>query len=298
MSNLVQRLLVAAIGIPIVVLIVLLKPFAFLGLLAMLAAVTVHEYYGLSKAKGLRPQVVLGCTATGLVVLTFAQLRLTTILHLPAGSATSLQPIVALLILLFVVVFFVEMFRELPNPFMQISVTISGVIYIGLGLGALFGVREFFYLREAAVRATESGASLPIDAGLFTVVVLASIWICDSGAYFGGRAMGKHLLLPRISPNKTWEGAFWGAITAWGTWFAARAIFPGLSALRPIDCFVFGVIVGVFGQMGDLAESLLKRDAGVKDSSQLLPGHGGMLDRLDSILFVSPLVYLYLQLAM
>ncbi len=297
MSNLVQRLLVAAIGIPIVVLIVLFKPFALLALLAMLAAVTVHEYYGLSKAKGLRPQVVIGCTAAALTVLTFAQLRLTTILHLPAGSATSLQPVVALFILLFVIVFFIEMFRELPNAFMQISVTISGVIYIGLGLGAFFGIREFFYLREAAARATGM-VELPIDPGLFAVIVLASIWICDSGAYFGGRAMGKHLLFPRVSPHKTWEGAFWGAITAWGTWFAARAIFPGLAALRPIDCFVFGVIVGVFGQMGDLAESLLKRDVGVKDSSQLLPGHGGMLDRLDSILFVSPLIYLYLQLAL
>ncbi len=296
MSNLTQRILVAVIGIPIIVYIVLFKPFGLLALVAMLGAVTVHEYYGLARAKGLRPQVVIGCTAAALVVFSFAQLRINTLLRLAPGSATSIQPIVAIFILLFVIVFFVELFRGLPNPFMQISVTLSGVIYVGLGLGAFYGIREFFYIREAAARAAGSSTP-PIDAGLFAVAVLASIWICDSGAYFGGRAMGKHLLFERVSPKKTWEGAFWGAITAWGAWFAARAIFPGLSALRPIDCFVFGVIVGVFGQMGDLAESLLKRDAGVKDSSQLLPGHGGMLDRLDSLLFVAPLVYLYLNLA-
>jgi phosphatidate cytidylyltransferase len=289
MNNLVQRVLVAAVGIPIVVYIVMARPIGFLALLTMLAMIAVHEYYGLAKGKGLLAQVIPGLVFTALIVLHFGRFRL--LGALSEESTTLNVELLAVIMLLGVIaIFTIELFRGLPNPLLHIAVTLGGAIYIGFGLGSLFGVHELLRSRFAQ---PEQGL---IQPGLFIVVMLASIWICDTGAYFGGKAMGKHKLFERVSPNKTWEGAVWGLLTAIGTWFAARALFDSLAGLTAIDCIVLGLIPGVMGQIGDLAESLLKRDVGVKDSSQLLPGHGGMLDRVDSILFVGPLTYVYLLL--
>lgn len=152
--------------------------------------------------------------------------------------------------------------------------TIVGILYIGWLLSHLVGIRNL-----------EDGRG-------WMFVALLSTFACDSAAFFTGRAIGKHRMAPTISPKKTWEGAvagFAGAVIAslllgWllgipaGYWQLAGA----------------GVLIGFFGQLGDLAESLLKRSTGVKDSSQLLPGHGGMLDRLDSIAFVGVVIYYYL----
>ena len=121
---------------------------------------------------------------------------------------------------------------------------------------------------------------------------MASIWICDSAACFLGTAFGKHKLFPRVSPNKSWEGAVAGFIFAIVAMIAAKAVV--LDELNLTDAVVIGFIIGTIGQIGDLVESLIKRDAGVKDSSQLIPGHGGIFDRFDSLLFTSPAVYIYL----
>lgn len=123
------------------------------------------------------------------------------------------------------------------------------------------------------------------------LVVFAGIWTCDSFAYFGGRAFGKHKLFERVSPKKTWEGAISGGL---GGIAACVALAIALDGLLWYDGLLIGLIAGVFGQVGDLAESHLKRACDVKDSSQLIPGHGGVLDRFDSLLFVAPVVYLYM----
>jgi len=143
----------------------------------------------------------------------------------------------------------------------------------------------------------------PIDQGaiiqtaaFFTITMLASIWICDTAAFAVGRKMGKHKIAISISPNKSWEGGIAGLIAAIFTWQCACAYLSPLHEISLSTSIAMGLIAGVFGQVGDFAESLLKRDAGVKDSSSLIPGHGGVLDRLDSILFVSPLAYLYLHI--
>jgi len=118
--------------------------------------------------------------------------------------------------------------------------------------------------------------------------------MCDSAAYFTGLAIGKHKLFPRVSPKKTWEGAIGGGI---GAVLVVVALFHWLMPLVPtIHGIAVGIIIAVFGPIGDLAESWLKRDAVVKDSSHLIPGHGGLLDRFDSMLFVAPLVTVYLVL--
>jgi phosphatidate cytidylyltransferase len=118
------------------------------------------------------------------------------------------------------------------------------------------------------------------------------VWVCDTAAYLVGKRWGRRRLMPDVSPRKTAEGAWGGLVATIGAAFVARATFaPFLSA---VDAALLGFLVGVFGQLGDLVESLLKRDVDTKNSSELIPGHGGVLDRFDSLLFAAPIVYYYL----
>lgn len=128
----------------------------------------------------------------------------------------------------------------------------------------------------------------------FILLIFASIWLCDTGAYVVGRSLGRRKLAPAISPNKSVEGAVGGLLFSIATAVAIRELF--LESLLLVDAVAIGLIVGVLGQVGDLAESHLKRAAGVKDSSAIIPGHGGVLDRFDSLLLVAPSVLVYIML--
>jgi phosphatidate cytidylyltransferase len=130
--------------------------------------------------------------------------------------------------------------------------------------------------------------------GGYTVIsVFATIWICDTAAYFVGVSIGRHKLFESVSPKKSWEGAIAGFVFAELTMIAARALV--LDYLSLGNALVLGAIVGIFGQVGDLVQSRFKRDSGVKDSSSIIPGHGGVYDRFDSLVFVAPFVYLYID---
>ena len=130
--------------------------------------------------------------------------------------------------------------------------------------------------------------------GRLIIAALVMVWFCDTFAYFGGSTLGKHKLAPAVSPNKTWEGAISGLIGAVAGGATAFYLF-GSPVMALNEYLMLGALVGVFGQVGDLAESMIKRDAGVKDSSSLLPGHGGILDRFDSLLFTLPLLWVWLE---
>ncbi|MBT3217778.1 MAG: phosphatidate cytidylyltransferase [Proteobacteria bacterium] len=135
-----------------------------------------------------------------------------------------------------------------------------------------------------------------LDGGLawiFLVLVIA--WAGDTGAYFSGRFLGRHKLYPRVSPKKTWEGVAGGVTAATVGVFIVSFFY---TALRPLDCVLLGVVLCLAGVLGDLAESLIKRSHQVKDSGWIMPGHGGLLDRIDSVLFVAPLLYGYVVLVM
>jgi phosphatidate cytidylyltransferase len=121
--------------------------------------------------------------------------------------------------------------------------------------------------------------------------ILCILWLGDSGAYFVGKAIGRRKLLPAISPNKTVEGAAGGIVASLLTGFACKSIF--LPELPGVHCFFLTLAIALAGQLGDLCESSFKRIRGVKDSGTLLPGHGGMLDRIDSLLFAAPVAYYY-----
>ena len=153
--------------------------------------------------------------------------------------------------------------------------TVAGILYIGWLLGHL-----------VALRGLEDGRN-------WVFLTLFATFASDTAAFFTGRAMGRHKLAPDISPSKTWEGAVAGAVGA----ILMSLLFTLSAPLHlPINwgqAIVLGLLVSVFGQLGDLAESLFKRNMGVKDSGNLLPGHGGLLDRLDSIVFAGVVVYYY-----
>ncbi len=129
------------------------------------------------------------------------------------------------------------------------------------------------------------------NGGQWILFMLTIVWFGDTGAYFAGKTLGRHKLSPLVSPNKTWEGSIGGFLASMGAGALAMLYVPGL--IWPV-ALVLGGVIGVMGQFGDLLESLLKRTYGVKDSGNLIPGHGGVLDRIDAILFAAPMMFLYL----
>lgn len=188
-----------------------------------------------------------------------------------------------LLLILIPVLLLAELFRDKESAILNLGTTLLGIFYVGLFSFSLIQIRGFFGY----------SSDLYKQGGLLIISIMASIWACDSAAFFIGSAIGKHKLFPRVSPKKSWEGAIAGFIFSVVMMIAARSVFLDFFSLK--DVIIIGLIVGIFGQFGDLIESLLKRDAGVKDSSDLIPGHGGIFDRFDSLLFTAPLIYLYLH---
>ena len=129
------------------------------------------------------------------------------------------------------------------------------------------------------------------EGGHFVILVLVIAWLADTGGYFAGRFLGKAKLYEAVSPKKTWAGAYGGiAGSLLGVVVMTLAFLPWLNWF---DVVAIAVIGGIVGQLGDLTESLIKRSVGVKDSGALLPGHGGILDRIDAVLFIAPFVYAY-----
>jgi phosphatidate cytidylyltransferase len=297
----------AAVGIPAILLVTLAGGFYFYAFVLAVALLGMREFYALARARGAHPQTAVGMVYGGCLVTVFLYFKVRFLvlgalldrgIALPFPGMAQTFLILALAFLPLVMA--IELFRNRPNPLLNLAVTVMGAWYVAFFLGTLVGLRELFVPEDFPVYAF---FALPVSAadaailyrwGGYTVIsIFASIWVCDSAAYFAGRAFGRHRLFERVSPKKTWEGAAAGFVFSVGAFLLARVlVLPYMSVGSAVVC---GGIVGIFGQMGDLAESLLKRDAGVKDSSALIPGHGGVLDRFDSLMFVSPLVFLYLD---
>ena len=172
--------------------------------------------------------------------------------------------------------------EEMGVSLISASSTLFGAVYIGLACALLVGVRMI-----------GSAALDPHIAPRFLTLFFAIVMMTDTGAYYTGRAIGRHKLAPRVSPGKTIEGAIGGLLSGLAAGPLCRLIF--FPELPLFDSILVGAAVSILGQIGDLVESMLKRGSGVKDSSNLLPGHGGMLDRLDSILAAAPALYYYSQ---
>jgi phosphatidate cytidylyltransferase len=190
-------------------------------------------------------------------------------IHLPLALVDLL--VVATLALLVAMLFSSS---PIEHRLKDTTITLFGVLYVGLTLNTLVSTR-----------------SLPAGE-LFVFFVALVTWAADTGAYYAGTLWGTHLLAPSVSPKKTVEGVLGGMALATGVAFLAHAWFlPQLSLWDPL---VLGVLLTGSGLLGDLCESAIKRSVGVKDSGGILPGHGGMLDRLDSLLFTAPTFYYYI----
>jgi phosphatidate cytidylyltransferase len=272
------RVAVAAVGIPLAVGAVYLGGWALGLLLAGVAALAARELYSMAELKGARPLVWPGAAgAAGFVLLA---LLFGDSSPEPAGLGVYAAVFTILVAAAAIWTRGVE-----GQPLLSTAVTVFGAVYTGglLSYGVLLR-----HLPE--VTGPLHGAAL-----LFAPILLT--WSSDTFAYFVGRAFGRRKLIPKVSPGKTVEGAA-GAVV--GTIVVAVAYaqvlqqFPGLSMGVPMAA-LFGLVISVAAQLGDLAESLLKRDAGVKDSGRLLPGHGGALDRFDSLLFTLPIAYLFFR---
>lgn len=164
--------------------------------------------------------------------------------------------------------------RNVKSGFHDTAVLVFGVFYIAWLLSHLISIRQF-------------------EEGVFLIFFLFLVtWTNDTAAYYCGTLWGRHHMAPVISPKKTWEGAAGGLLGSLAIAFACRAWFlPSLSAA---DAFWLGLLLGIAAPLGDLCESILKRSAGVKNSGSLIPGHGGILDRIDSLIFTTPAFYYYL----
>jgi phosphatidate cytidylyltransferase len=265
-ANLARRVATAAVALPLLLAALFLGPPALAAaVVAAAAGIGLWEFFGLLKARGLAPFPIPGAVLLAAIFLEVAY---------PVSPA-SLWPAVALVILASLLPRGPDFAATVPSA----ALTLLGALY----LGALGG-------SVAALRLLE-----PDTHGAWRVVLLLAIVMgSDTAAFFVGSAIGRHKLAPGISPGKTIEGAA-GAVVGG---IAAAAIVRrfGLPSLPLAHALALGVAVSALGIAGDLVESLLKRWAGVKDSGALFPGHGGMLDRLDSILFGAPVLYYYFAL--
>ena len=274
MSELTKRVLAALVAAPLALVMVYLGG---LPLAAFLAAVSVGcawELFRIARAGGLDPLDPLGIPLAGAIPL--AAYSATIGLYRPTLGLAAM----ALLVILSAVIW---VRGTHGHPLGAAAVTVIGVLYTGGLLSFGYALREYPY-------------AIGNRAGTVLVAFpLVLTWASDIGAYFVGRAIGGRKLIPAVSPGKTVSGALGGLVTTiLVSWLYVRfALVPLASLTMTVPAaLLFGAIISVSAQIGDLVESLLKREANVKDSSRLIPGHGGLLDRLDSLLFVLPVAYL------
>jgi phosphatidate cytidylyltransferase len=310
-TNLIPRVLVAIVGIPLILAASYYGNAWFLIFVLSIAIFGLLEYFTLAKAKGADPQKPLAVIGVITLHLSFFHEQIQNFIlpfFIESGGISLLQKLqlfITVLFLFLVLVLLIELFRNKGSIFLNAGYTIFGVVYIGLFLSTLVGIRELFgaefpyhlaiqFISPLTPFADDTLHAMTYSWGGLTIIsILASIWMCDTAAYFGGLSLGKHKLMPRVSPGKSWEGAAFGFVGALVTMIIFQNYF--LPYLKFHQAIIIGIIIGVFGQIGDLVESLLKRDAQVKDSSSIIPGHGGVLDRFDSLIFVSPILYLYID---
>ncbi|MBI5884397.1 MAG: phosphatidate cytidylyltransferase [Elusimicrobia bacterium] len=258
---LLPRVLTGIIGIPLLLFLIHCGGLAFSFFIAGVAALALYEYGLLLSLGGFRAQrldtVVWGTAlALGLAFDGPIPLLLTAAVALMVGR---------------------EMFRT-QRSLEGLALSVFGVVFLGLTLAHLALIR-----------------SLRPDGERLTFALFAAVWVMDTAAYGVGKTFGSRKLAETLSPKKTWEGAIAGFAASIGTVLALRAaFFPG--ALSTAGAAGLGVVIGVCGQLSDLAESMVKRAVGAKDSGALLPGHGGIMDRFDSFILAAPAVYYYMVL--
>lgn len=277
LKNLVVRTLSGAVLLGVVLAAALLGKYAYGALLLVIVSVGLAEFYRLAKASGAQPQVNMGTFAGVILFCTsfhiFEQLY--------DGYPLSMELIVGLLLSLLLylfLIFVVEVFRAKEHPMRNVAVTIMSLIYVSLPMSLMLFIPLML-----------GGGVWRAEAFLFYLFI---VWGNDVFAYLVGVSIGRHRMCERISPKKSWEGFVGGVLGAMAMGALGNVVVGGGYALW----LGLAAIVAISSVLGDLVESMFKREAGVKDSGNIMPGHGGILDRFDALLVSIPFAFIYLMI--
>ncbi len=255
-----KKLWTGVIGVPPLIVVILWGPAFVLFLLVFAATLLgLREFYRLTlpRSRNIERFFGFGLALLLSVFLSFGTLRM--------------LPLFVALILLILLVLFMALSQNTASTISELGISLFGILYIAFLLSYVSLIRK-----------------LP-EGKTWVLFLIATVWAGDIAAFSGGSLFGRHKLYPKISPKKTYEGLFGGILGAAGV--AVIFTLLVLPGMKVAVSALIAIGIGVFGQLGDFSESMLKRSAQVKDSGHLIPGHGGMLDRLDSFLFSSPFLY-------
>lgn len=266
LNNLLVRTLSGAFFVALIVASIVLGKFYFVVSFSVITAWSIFEFHKITNHK---PEIDI---PHWIPVLGALLMFVSSFLY---ASGILKYPIYSVYALFLMVVMIAELYRNKLNPIHNWAYFLMGQMYIALP----FSLLNFILFVESY-------------NPIILLAVFVTIWVNDSGAYLVGITLGKHRLFERVSPKKSWEGFFGGALLALGSGYVFSLFIPELSLLQWL---VFSEIIVLFGTYGDLLESLLKRTIHVKDSGTAIPGHGGLLDRFDSMLLAAPAIYIFLS---
>jgi len=241
--------------------------YAFDAAVALISLLALHEFLGLGRRKGYEMPVILCMLVTLFIIAAF----------ILEEVSVEIGMFVALLV---IPGWYVLRGGDIEKALPSSAVAVLATMYVGMLAGCIIRLHSDF------------GPTIGPKLVYFLLLV---VWLGDTGAYYTGRNFGKHKMSPRISPKKTWEGLAGGIVASVITAVVIHLTFFPQFAL--VHAIIVGVVLSLTGVIGDLAESMWKRSAGVKDSGTLIPGHGGLFDRFDSILYTAPILYVYWAIA-
>lgn len=286
MKNLVIRALTGAVLLGVMITAILMPPYLFGVVFFALMMLCLYEFYGLCyKVEQAKPISRWAMVGGGML---FVSVFLAELYQAP-------YIIPLLYVPFFTGTFVVELFRHNGSPILNVAMSLLGHIYVALPFSCLCMIESLGASGDAGVD------SANWQGGAFVLAFFIAIWVSDTGAYLVGRAIGRHKLYERVSPKKSWEGFWGGFVLATIAGYFFGKYFPNLPEINGHQLFdwqwaVFFALICVLGTLGDLVESLFKRYFKVKDSSNMLPGHGGFLDRFDSAIISAPFAYAILLL--
>jgi phosphatidate cytidylyltransferase len=268
MNNLLTRTLSGFFFVVVVAGSIFLHQYAFLGVFAIITGWAVSEFHKLTNRQdGVSLNAWQGIIGS-IILFVSSFLHASNLLRYPIFSVYGFYIVLVLIL---------ELYRKKPNPIHNWAYFLMGQIFVALP----FSLLNFIVFIDGA-----------IYKPLILIAVFVTIWVNDSFAYLFGITLGKHRLFERISPKKSWEGFFGGALGALISGYVFSLFIPEISM---VQWLIFSEIIVVFGTFGDLIESLLKRTVNVKDAGNAIPGHGGLLDRFDSMLLAAPVIFIYLS---
>lgn len=271
MKNLLTRSLTGLVFVAVIMGSLLLGKFTFGAVFAAILVGAMVEFYGLFKGCNYKPNKPIGYIAG---ILVFTLFFFTNAGYFSSEWDFCIFPLILIILTL-------ELYRKKSHPIENMALSLFAILYIAIPLGLI----NFLVFPGYDDKAEFSPDLL--------IAVLALIWVYDSGAYLFGVSFGKHRLFERISPKKSWEGAIGGAAT---TVLASLLVASYLPEVGRINWIILSLLIVCAATFGDLTESMIKRTIGIKDSSNIFPGHGGILDRFDSLFFVIPVVVVYFKL--